>query len=251
MTTTETRSPIRGVLSPTERWLLALVVAVELIAVASYFLLTPAAIRSVRYVLYPFVWIDLGLLAVLKTDVAPATSLHRRVAAVAAGAYFLLLMVVAGLVGVTVDLPLLRLSGGLAVGGVAFVPLADLLAAVPLHSQTHATGVQVTMAAPGWGPRVAFVTHAFYVNIVPYRVAGYLALAYLAYGAALDTARATVPGVVGLASCIGCSFPLVASAVAGVVGSAALVGAVVPLSVDLSTAAYVLAVGLLYWRPGA
>lgn len=247
MTATETRLSVRTLLSPTEVRLLGLVVAVELVVVAGYFLLTPAEILSVRYVLYPFVWIDLGLLAVLKTDLAPSPSLHRRLAAVAAGAYFLLLMYVAGLVGLTVDLPLLRLAAG----GTAFVPLVDLLAAVPLHSQTHATGIQVTMAAPGWGPRVAFVTHAFYVNLVPYRVVGYLALAYLTYGAILDAVRAAIPGVVGLASCIGCSFPLLASAVAGIMGSAVLVGTVVPLSVDLSTAAYVVAVGLLYWRPGA
>lgn len=250
MTTTETRPPAWGWLSPAKARVFVLVVAVELVAVTSYFLLTPAEILSVRYVLYPFVWINVGLLAVLKSDIASTDVRYRRLAGAAAAMYFLLLMYVAGLVGVTADLPRLTLStAGLAVGGSVLAPLLDLV--MPLHSQTHTTGVQVTMAAPGWGPRVALVTHTFYVNLVPYRVAGYLALAYLTYGAILDTTRAAVPSVVGMASCIGCSFPLLASAVAGLTGSAALYGAVVPLSVDLSTAAYVLAVGLLYWRPGS
>ena len=250
MTTTEIRPPAWGWLSPAEARVFVLVVAVELVAVTSYFLLTPAEILKIRYVLYPFVWIDVGLLAVLKSDIDSTDARYRRLAGVVAAAYFFLLMYVAGLVGVTVDLPRLTLStAGLAVGGTVLTPLLDLV--VPLHSQTHTTGIQVTMAAPGWGPRVALVTHSFYINLVPYRVVGYLALAYLVYGAVIDAARSAIPGVVGVASCIGCSFPLLASALVGLTGSATLVSTVFPLSVDLSTAAYVLAVGLLYWRPGS
>lgn len=235
------RARFAAVAATPEARLLAAVVALELFVVGSYVLLVPGAVTDVRYALYPFVWIDVGLWAVLRTSPPSGSPLARRLAGGLAVGYFLALALVTGLVGVSVDaLPLA------AVGAAGFLPLPDLAVA---HASAHPTGLSVSMAAPGWGPRVAYVSHAFHLYFVPYRVVGYLSLAYLVYAAALDATRAAVPGVLGLATCLSCSFPL-AAAVAGVAGGgAALTTAVSPVSVDLSTAAFVLAVALLSWRP--
>lgn len=202
------------------RWLSALVVA-ELLATVGYFVLSSAEPTNARYVLYPFVWINVGLWAVARTEPIDAASRYRWAAVGVASAYFLVLAAVAGLIGVS------------------------------FASHSPVDGFQFAMASPGWGPRIAYVTPAFHVNFVPYRVIGYLSLAYLVYATVLDAANAAVSGVLGLASCLGCSFPVVASLTAGVAGGSSALATVVPaLSVDLSTAVFVVTVALLYWRPG-
>jgi hypothetical protein len=107
------------------------------------------------------------------------------------------------------------------------------------------------MAAPGWGPRVGYAGSLVTLNFIPYRVVGYLAVAYLVYAALLDAAEAAVTGLLGVGSCIGCAFslaaPLAAGAAGGTSGAAA---ALATFSVDLSTLAYVAAVALLVVRPG-
>jgi hypothetical protein len=206
-------------LSPeVRRW--TAVVAAELLLVAGYFGLTGAEPTSVRIVLYPFVWLNLGVWAVNRTRPAAASRRVRLLAAAVASAYFLFLAYAAGL---------------FAVG----------------HSHPDAVGLTLTAASPGWGPVVAYTTPNLRLLFVPFRVVGYLALSYLVYAALLDATRAAVPGLLALVTCLGCSFPLVAAAVGGVAGgSAGLVTTVATYSLDLSTAVFVLAVGLLYWRPG-
>ncbi|QLG60948.1 DUF7546 family protein [Halorarum salinum] len=204
-------------------WLLG-VVALELLSVVAYFGLTPARPTGLRYVLYPFVWITVGLWAVAAVDVRPdAPRSHRVAAAFVAVAYFLVLAWLAGLVAV--------------------------YAGSHAHSHAYVHGFQVSMAAPGWGPRIAYVTHAFHVYFVPYRVLGFLALAYLVYATVLDATAAALSGTLGLAACVGCTFPVFASFVAGVVGPG-VATSVTGLSVDISTAVYLVAVGLLVVRPG-
>ncbi|MDL5361071.1 hypothetical protein [Halalkalicoccus sp. NIPERK01] len=202
--------------------LLGAVVAVEGLLVAAYFGLTPAEPTGLRYVLYPFVWIDVGLWAVLRTAPPTGSRRARWLALGVAAAYFLALAGVSGLIGVQVG-----------------------------HAHhVHAAGIHVRMGAPGWGPAVSYVSSTVHLTFVPYLVIGYLSLAYLVYAAVIEAVGAAVPGVIGLASCVGCAFPAVAG-VAGVAGgSSVLTAAASSLSVDVSTAAFVLAIALLYWRPG-
>lgn len=193
----------------------------ECLSLLGYFALTPAEPRQVRYLLYPFLWINAGLLAVALTSPPEATRSRRVVAGVLAGAYFLLLASVSGMVD---------LYGG---GG---------------HHHAVAQGFQVVQSAPGWGPRVGYVTAVGHVNLVPYRVVGYLALAYLGYVVLLRATATAVSGVFGLASCVGCAFPVVTATSGGAAaGSAAALSTVSRLSADISTAAFLAAVGLLYW----
>lgn len=207
---------------PEVRWLLVLA-WFEAIAVVGYLALTGATVQSVRYVLYPFVWINVGALAVLRISPPPAGRRTRLAAGGVAALYFLALAALSGLVGLELG----------------------------AHTHTHVHGLQVTMAAPGWGPRVGYAGSLVTLNFVPYRVVGYLAVAYLVYAALLDAARAAVTGLLGVGSCIGCAFslavPLAAGAAGGAGGAAA---ALATFSVDLSTLAYVAAVALLVVRPG-
>jgi len=143
----------------------------------------------------------------------------RRVRLVAAGlgtAYFLALGLLSGLVGPELG-----------------------------HTHSHVSGLQVTLAAPGWGPRVAYAGSLFTLNFIPYRVIGYLSLAYLVYATVINAGRGALSGLVGAASCVGCSLPLVESFAIGVAGWTGALTAAEPYSVDLSTLGFVIAVGLL------
>jgi hypothetical protein len=149
---------------------------------------------------------------------------HHLVAGAVSLGYFLLLANWAGLIGLT---------------GLGHHPLPE-----------SSLGLHVGAGSPGW-ERVRFITRVFYVASVPYRLIGYLGLAYLVYAAVLDVTGAVVSGALGLFSCLSCSFPIVASLVTGVWGgSVTLMSTVYAYSIDISTLAFLLSVGLLYWRPG-
>ena len=205
---------------PAVRWL-SVLVTVEAAAILGYFALSGAAVTSVRYVLYPFVWINVGVVAVVATATPEADRRTRLVAAAVAALYFLTLSALSGLVGLELG----------------------------AHSHSHVHGLAVTMSAPGWGPRVAYAGSLLTATFVPFRVVGYLALSYLVYATLLDAAGRAVSGVLGLASCLSCGLPVVGSLAVGAVGTMGGV-AVVAYSVDVSTAVFVAAVALLTLRPG-
>jgi hypothetical protein len=209
---------------PTGAGLLAAVVALEAVLLAGYFIATPGEVTVPRYVLYPFVWIDAVLVAAYRTSLPAAPRRRKLLAGGLAAGYFLLLANWAGLVGVTV-------------GGHHPVPEGVL-------------GLSVGAGSPGWG-RVRFVTRAVYLSFVPFRVVGYLGLAYLVYAAVLDASGAVASGALGLVSCLSCSFPILASFATGLLGGwVTLMSTAVAYSVDVSTAAFLASVALLYWRPG-
>jgi len=215
------RSPSRWPLSVQ---LMLAVLGLEAMVVLGYFLATPATVERLRYVVYPFVWINAVLWAWLHTDVPPASRRRNLVAGAVAAAYFLLLANWGGLVVLT--------DGG-------------------HHGVLEsALGVDVLSGSP-MVARVRFVTRTFAVSVIPYRLVGYLGLALLVYAAVLDVSGAVVSGAVGVLSCLSCSFPIVASLLTGVWGgSVTLMSTVYAHSLDLSTLAFLLSVGLLYWRPG-
>ncbi|MFC6955274.1 DUF7546 family protein [Halorubellus litoreus] len=205
---------------------LAAVVLAELALLAGYLGLTGASATSVRYLLYPFVWINLGLWAVFAVDVPrTGSAVARRAALSVAGAYLATLAFAGGLVDVAV------LGSG--------------------HS--HGAGVDLavfTALPPGWGPTVVLDAPSLTLTLVPYKVVGYVALAYLTYAAVVDTAASAASGALGLLSCASCSWPVFASLLAAALGGEAVANALYAYSMDLSTVAFVAAVVLLAWRPG-
>ncbi len=188
-------------------------VVLELFLLALYFAIEPAEIRSIRYLLYPFVWINVGLWAVVRTRPTAANRRHRLVAAGVGTAYFLVVMAVPGNIGV---------------GDVG----AQLVARVGWY-------------APGWGPLLA-LSGPLRLYLIPFEVIGYAALAYLVYVATLDLVRTALPGILGLVTCVGCTVPVLAPVV-GLLGgpTSGLVTTSYAYSYDIGTVLFVVTVVLM------
>lgn len=201
----------------------ALIGNLQLVAVVAYYAFTSAAVLEPRYTLYGLLWVNVGALAVYRVDpprdVGFAT--RRRALAVAA-AYFGLLAVFGGLIG---------------------TGLGEL-----------ATGFRIAWLPPGWGPAVLYGGRNVVVSLTPAFVVGYVALSYLVYVTVLEASRSAVAGVVGLFSCVSCTWPVLAAVGSSVLGGAGILGATALGAswwyYDLSTAVFLVTVALLYWRPG-
>lgn len=189
-------------------------VAIEVLALLGYLSVASVSITAPRYVLYPLVWITVAVAAVAWIRPPPTDGRRRLLAGIAAGGYVLVLAWLAGIVG-----------GG--VGHVHGGPTVDIVWLLP----------------PGWGPALVYRGAIVQLSIFPYQVVGYLALGYLVF-AALLTGRALLGGVVGVASCASCTLPLAAAFLSGTVGGVGMASAA-SVSYDLSTAAFLLAIGLL------
>ncbi|MFB6143597.1 MAG: hypothetical protein ABEJ30_09690 [Halorientalis sp.] len=200
----------------------ALVVHVELLVLALWWLASPTrllGLAGLRYWLYPFVWINVALFAVVRVRPSPAPARRRTLAAAVAVGYVLVLGYVGGLYG-------------------------------PAMPSPPSLRVAVLSIPPGWGPALLYSGPVLSVTLLPFKVIGYAALGYLLYATVVDAAGAAVSGLLGLLSCVSCTWPVLASLAAGLAGGGAgLAGAVYGQSYGLSTAVFVLTVALLSWRP--
>lgn len=202
----------------------AAIVNAELLVVLLYFAFVtgpPGDVDSLLKVIYPFVWLNVSWWVYRETT-APDAATRRTVAASAlAGGYFLLLAYVGGIV----------------------LPGMGELATGP-RLVTH-------QLPPGYAPAFLYSGTNVVVNLIPYKLVGYLTLAYLVYVASLDVSGGVVAGVVGLFSCVSCTLPVIAAVVGGVTGSAAFAAAAAQQSYGLSTVVFVVTVVLLRWQPDA
>lgn len=219
------RSTSRFVPVPSARTIgtLFALLAIEAAVVSAYLLATDAAVLLARYLAYPFVWINLGVLAVRAVDVP--LSRDRRVlgAAVVAAAYLLLLTWTSGLIAAG--------SGG-------------------------SLSIRFATAMPGWGP-VLLVDGPLSLALVPFETIGYVALTVLVYVGVARAAAGVLSGLVGVATCVSCVGPVVAAVLSGLFGgastaaaggaSATLLGVTTgPYAYDLSTVLFVLTIGALW-----
>lgn len=198
------------------------VLYVEVMALTGYWLFgNTASVTDPRFALYGLLWINVALWVFLRVDAPTASrSTKRRAAAIAVG-YF----------------AVLAYTGGLVAGGIP-------------STFEYATGFSVLWLPPGWGPAVTFKSEFVRLVLMPARVVGYLALAYLIYVTVLDAAGSAAPGLLGLFSCISCSWPIVASAGTAVFGGGSFVAvATTTYAYDVSTLVFVVTVALLSWRP--
>ena len=196
----------------------AVLVTAELLALLLYLAQPSVTPTAVRYYVYPFVWINVGLWALVRTD-PPAASRRRRYAA-----------------------------GAFAVGYFAVLAYAGGLVGPGLGAMT--TGLRIAPLPPGIGPALIYGGEAIRLVLFPYKIVGYAALAVLVYATALDVARSAIGGTLGLFSCVSCTWPVLATFVGGVAGgSSAVASATLSGSYGLSTVIFVVTVGLLYWRP--
>lgn len=198
-------------------WLAVVLVEVNLLA--AYFALTPARpTGELRYLVYPFVWINAGLFAVWRTTPRAGNRAHAWLAGTLAAAYFGLLLWVPGQIGL----------GSLEHG----------------HLGLH--HLRIAWYAPGWGPIVAYAG-AVRLYLVPFEVIGYASLAYLVYANLLAVTRGALSAMLGLVTCVGCTVPVLAP-IAGLLGgtAASLTSTAYAWSYDIGTVVFLLTLGLLY-----
>lgn len=206
-----------------------LLVNTEIALTVAYVLFAGVTITEPRYLVFPFVWLNVSIWALVRADPTPSSARNRFVGAAIAAAYFLVL----------------AYAGGLLSQGVGFHHAAG--EAVADH---HALGWRLAWLPPGWGPALLYSGMTVQLSLMPYKLVGYLTIAYLVYATVLDAAGSAVSGLLGLASCVSCTWPVLASVVAGVAGSGTAVAAAASeWSHALGTVVFVLTVGLLLWRP--
>jgi hypothetical protein len=192
----------------------AAVLNAEFILILGYVVNTAQPATDPFLLVFPFVWLNIAALVLLR--VRPELADRRRTlvgAAVAVG-YLLVLGYVGGVYG----------TGG------------------------RGTGLRlVTQAPPGFSPTVVFSGATLSVVLIPWKVAGYLALSYLVFVTVIDASGGALGGIVGLFSCVSCVLPIIASILGGFVGiGATLSQAALAQSYGLSTAVFVTSVALLY-----
>jgi len=188
----------------------------ELVLVLLYFALSSSTPSGVLWLVYPFVWLNVAAWGVSRVGVPDATRRQWLAAGAIGVAYFLLL-------------------GG--VGGLYMFHGNDL-------------GTRVAWLSPGWGPAFIYSGSALTVSLLPFKVGGYAALAYLVAVTVVDTARTGLAGLLGLLSCVSCTWPVVATLAAGLFGSASTAVVVAESQpYALSTVVFVSSVLLLVWRP--
>lgn len=192
-------------------------VVLEAALLLTYLRVLDVTVRDPLVFLYPFVWLDASLVAVVAASPPRTNPRRRRVALVVAAGYLLVLAYFGGLYG--------RGHG-----------------AVPLHV--------VWSLPPGYGPALLYDGPLLRLVLEPYKVGGYLALAYLVYVTVLDAAGTALSGVVGLFSCVSCSWPLLGTLAAGLFGSGSAAAAfALSRSYGLSTVVFLSALALLSYRP--
>jgi hypothetical protein len=195
----------------------ALLTALAVVVAWAYIVVADLQLLRLRLVAYGIVWVVLAGLVLLRVQLPrPAGRLDGRALAVAAG-YTALLALVGGIVVVT--------------------PAAGY-------------DVRLALLAPYWGPAPVITTPVVSLFLFPARVLGYLALGVLVYVLAVDTIHSAAVGVLGLFSCISCTWPILASLLTGLVGSTgALAVLASTYAFDVSTLVFVVTVGLLSYRP--
>lgn len=197
--------------SRTRAWLGLIVL--ETVLVASYFAVSPGESGPLRYVAYPFIWINAGLWCVFRAAPSAANGWHRLLGLTVASGYFLLLMAVPGNVGI---------------------------------GTATEWSLRVGWLVPGWGPIVAVSSPLLRLYLVPFEVVGYGALSYLIYVNALRMSRGTLSGALGLVTCVGCTVPVLAPFLGMLGGPAASLSTTAyTWSYDVGTALYLLTLGLL------
>ena len=179
--------------------------------------------------LYPFIWINASVWALWNTTTPAASRRTKRIASIVAVGYFLVL----------------GYFGGLIREGHAYHAHHE----IPPEHADFVYGADLALSLPpGYGPAFTYSSPVVIASISPYMLVGFIVLAYLLYVTVLDASGDASIGVVGIFSCIGCSFPLIAALVSGA-SSTTFATLLYSRAYALSTIAFVFTLLFLYWRP--
>lgn len=165
---------------------------------------------------YPWVWLNVAGWAVVRARPTPTTRRVRWLAAAVGVAYFLAV----------------GYAGGL------------------YHLSGSGLGLSVHWLPPGWGPTFIYSASGLTVVLLPFKLGGYAALAYLVSVTVRDASASALSGVLGLVSCVSCTWPVLATVATGLFGSAsALTSVAMTRAYGISTVVFVASVLALAWRP--
>lgn len=195
---------------------------VEVMALTGYWLFgDTVSVSEPRFALYGLLWVNVSLWVFRQTDVPDASrSTLARAGAVTVG-----------------YLALLAYTGGVVAPGIP-------------GTFDYVAGFSVLWLPPGWGPAVTFKTEFVRLILMPAKVIGYLALTYLVFVTVVDVSGSAVSGLLGLFSCVSCSWPILASVGTAALGGGSFVAAATSTyAYDVSTAVFLVTVALLAWRP--
>jgi hypothetical protein len=195
---------------------------IEVMALTGYWLFgDTVSVSDPRFALYGLLWVNVSLWVFRRTDVPDASrSTLVRAGAVALG-----------------YLALLAYTGGVVAPGIP-------------GTFDYAAGFSVLWLPPGWGPAVTFKTEFVRLILMPAKVIGYLALTYLVFVTVVDVSGSAVSGLLGLFSCVSCSWPILASVGTAALGGGSFVAAATSTyAYGVSTAVFLVTVALLAWRP--
>lgn len=185
--------------------------ALEGLAVVAYLAATHTAVTELRYLVYPFVWINVGLLAVWSSRPRDAPMRARLLGAS---------------IGIVYVVGVLAIPGNVGLG------------------EGGAMAVRVSSAVPGWGPIVA-VTGPVRLFLVPFEVIGYACLGYLVYANVIAASRRLLGGMLGFVTCVGCTVPIIAPLLGVLGGASGLASTAYAWSYDIGTVLFVLTAWLL------
>ncbi len=195
------------------------VLYLDVMALTGYWLFGGVTVTDPRFALYGLLWVNTSLWVFARTETPDADGRTRRRALGVAGGYLAMLAYTGGMVATGVD-------------------------------AAHASGFSILWLPPGWGPALAYRGELVRLLLMPARVAGYLALALLVYVTVLEAIGSAVSGVLGLLSCVSCTWPIAASVATAVFGSGSfVVAATQSYTYGISTAVFIATVLLLSWRP--
>lgn len=217
------RSPLDRFSAPDRReiTIFGLFVNLQLVFVVLYYATGMGHLTDPRYLLYGLLWVNVASYVIYRTSPPSGVSFaaRRRALALVTG-YFGVLAVVGGLVATGVP-------------------------------EAAPGGVRIAWLTPGWGPALVYGGEWITLTLTPAYLLGYLALSYLVYVTILEASGSSVAGLLGLLSCVSCTWPVVAGIGGALFGGGGLLAATaLESSYDLSTAVFLLTVAILYFRPG-
>lgn len=193
------------------------IIFIEVFIVWTYFLLSSSEPTSIRYLTYPFIWMNTSIWVVYNTEHISSENNYITLLVLAISIiYFLVLLYIPGLIG--------------------------------LSTNTPATGLYFSMVSPGWGPIISYTGNLIQFTIIPFQVIGYLSITYLIYISLLNTAKSSiVGGMLGIFTCVGCITPIFASLLGFLGGGlTSLTTSAYSFSYDIGTIIFLITIGLLY-----
>lgn len=176
----------------------------------------------ITHFLIPFIWITVSVWVIWHTQPASVRPVVRFLAATTSITYLLLLLYLSGLIG----------------------PSTSHLGQI-----TGTNGIGITWGRSlGWSPVLLYTGDFVALTVIPYQLAGLLAMSYLVYDALLDLTRLAMGGILGIAACPVCIGPLFAPLLTSGVSGSSTVLLLDVYGYETATVLFIAAVGILYHR---